>query len=72
MVPVHRLLFMMLLSYSISLKAQSPKDTLRNISQFEFVYPCWSPNGTELVFQSNLTGRTQLNKRNNLTKEITR
>jgi TolB protein len=51
---------------------QPAKDTLTTLSHFEFPYPYWSPDGKEIVFQSNLTGKWQLYKRDMTTKEIVR
>lgn len=67
--------FIFCLTFCLSgtaLFAQSVQDTVSNITQFEYAYPFWSPDATEIVFQSNLTGNWQLYKLNVATKEVKR
>lgn len=71
---MNKTVFCLLIAFfSTSLFAQSvQQDSIKNISQFEFAYPFWSPDGKEITFQSNFTGNWQLFKMDSETKEIIR
>lgn len=32
-------------------------DSITKVTNFEYAYPCWSPDGTQLVLQANVTGK---------------
>lgn len=70
MLKAHLCLLSVLLS--AILFAQNAQDSIKNLTQFEFAYPYWSPDGTAIVFQSNFTGNWQLYQLNVATKNITR
>ncbi len=53
-------------------QTNSKADTLQVITNYEFAYPFWSPDGTQIVFQSNFTRNWQLYVRNQETNKIHR